>query len=100
MDHTLASAHHVPGQLAPARPPIDGVKDPAQNIHDEGVVDENPTYDAVMQVYQASGKDTERFRYSQLQLDRFFKGRTVPIDFSARISSYVRNGQLKLAVEA
>ncbi|KAG1439769.1 hypothetical protein G6F57_019271 [Rhizopus arrhizus] len=30
-----------------------------------------------MQAYGASGKDTERFRYSQLQLDRFFKGRTV-----------------------
>ena len=89
MDHTLASAHHVPGQLAPARPPIDGVKDPAQNIHDEGVVDENPTYDAVMQVYQASGKDTERFRYSQLQLDRFFKGRTVCSLRRATVNRYI-----------
>ncbi|AUA59844.1 site-specific integrase [Achromobacter spanius] len=42
-----------------------------------------------MQVYQASGKDTERFRYSQLQLDRFFKGRTVRSLRRATVNRYI-----------
>ncbi|WP_454696695.1 tyrosine-type recombinase/integrase [Achromobacter aegrifaciens] len=89
MDHTLASAPPVSGPLATARPPIDGVSDPAHILHDDCPVEENPTYDKVMQAYQASGKDTERFRYSQLQLDRFFKGRAVRGLRRATIHRYI-----------
>lgn len=77
MDDSLASAPHVSRILVPARPSIHPVSDAAHNHADDGTVDDNPTCDTVMQAYGASGKDTERFRYSQLQLDRFFKGRTV-----------------------
>jgi integrase len=51
--------------------------------------DDNPCYDLVMQAYQASGKDTERFRYSKLQLDPFFNGRTLRNVRRATIHRYI-----------
>lgn len=89
MDHTLASAPHVSGPLATANPPIDGASDLAHILHHDCPVDENPTYEIVMQAYQASGKDTERLRYSQLQLDRFFNGRAVRGLRRATIHRYI-----------
>ena len=89
MDHTLAPAQHPSGPLAPARPPVDGVSDSGHSIHEDAGADENPTYDAVMEAYQASGKDTERFRYSQLKLDCFFKGRTLRSLRRATVQRYI-----------
>ncbi|WP_233639043.1 tyrosine-type recombinase/integrase [Achromobacter xylosoxidans] len=88
MDHTLATAPHPSALPASARPPIDGVSETGHTNDDCGV-DENPTYETVMQAYQASGKDTERFRYSQLQLDRFFKGRTLRSLRRATVQRYI-----------
>ncbi|MFY3093557.1 tyrosine-type recombinase/integrase [Achromobacter xylosoxidans] len=89
MDHTLASTQQFSGPSTSARPPADGVGDSGQRILEDNEVDENPTYDAVMEAYQASGKDTERFRYSQLKLDRFFKGRTLRGLRRAAVQRYI-----------
>lgn len=89
MDHTLATAQNVPGAPVSAHSPADTVTDSRHAIHDDPVVDENPTYDSVMEAYQASGKDTERFRYSQLKLDSFFKGRTLRSIRRATVQRYL-----------
>lgn len=87
MDHSLASTQQV--SEAPARAPADGVSDSRQSVHEDNEVDENPTYDAVMAAYQASGKASERFRYSQLKLDCFFKGRTLGSLRRATVQRYI-----------
>jgi hypothetical protein len=38
------------------------MNDSVHSTDADGAVDENPTYDSLMQAYQASGNDTERFR--------------------------------------